>query len=374
MVPLLYATEQEKQKNARLTQAIHKLSQQKHTACKTIKQLKTKLAFCQRQYERETNQLRQKLKINKEEQQDMEQVVDDMQKEMQIMLDELDQTKRQKERFEEKSQRLEKDLQEDSPDHGSQALLRESHTTILQLESDLEQQKEKLEQLLLRTTQERNTMVTTHAQQVDALVLEKNELRARLVQAERSAAELNLLVTVERKKASDKELEDALKRTLAERDAALAKTQQEIMKLKQQADRLSQYNEKQIQREVVARLEELESNLKSTYKKETDTYQLQISREVRELSGRLVELEEELEGMERRQAQYDQQIENIKRSQLNAEEALRAQRLIWEKKEHQLKMEMTKSDQKIISLEKEALVLYSKNLDMARHLGELDLS
>lgn len=374
MIPLLHAAEIERNRNARLVEALSRLSQQKHTVSKTARKLNSRVMSL----ERETNQLKQKLtnikQQHKEESTEMELVIEDMRKEMESMIEELDQAKQQKDRLEEKLELLEKDLMDGLPEDRLHALQRESETRLEQLKLDNQEQVDRLNQAL----QERNKIISTHTQQVEALKQEKDQLRSRLVQAERSAAEFDLLIAVERKKneqpsGSDKELEEALKRTLAERDAEIAKTNQELEKTKKQIDRVQQFNEKQIQREVDARLEELETQLRLAHKKDTDTYKLQISREVRELSGQLVEFEEELQALERQHLQDQQSIENAKHSQFSVEETMRIEKNNWERKEHELKMDITKAEQRIISLEKEVLLLYGKNLDMAMHLGELEV-
>jgi chromosome segregation ATPase len=391
VIPLLFATEKERQRNTRLVQALQRLSRQKYTACQTEKQA-NKLQLIQmqslHQAEKQTlkKQWQAKIDASVEEQQEMEQVLDDMRREMETMLDELDQVKQQRERYQQKSTRLELDLKstmsgvQDEDDPVLQNLLREAETRIDQLEADLEEQTIRISKLKQTSTKDLETiksrMSALHSQQVGALIAEKEELRSRLVKAERSAAEFALSVEVENKKRAakphDSELEHALRRTVAEKDGELAKVQFELKKMQKQTEQLHTFAEKQMQRELKTRMEELESDLRSQYKKQFDANQVHLTRELRELSGQIVELEAELQGLERQHEQDMRLIDNSKKSQWSAEEKLDKKKKEWDTRETELKMSIVKADQKIISLEKETLVLYGKNLEMAKHLGELD--
>jgi chromosome segregation ATPase len=389
LIPLLFATEKERQRNTRLVQALQRLTRQKHTACQTAKQTKKfhsirMQSLHQAQIQKLKQQWQAKIDAAVEEQQEMEQVLDDMRREMETMLEELDQVKQQKERYQQKAKRLEQDLIQSTTNSDEDAvlqnLLREAETRIDQLQADLEDQIIKTSKLKQSSAKDMETiksrMSTLHSQQVSALIAEKEELRSRLVKAERSAAELALLFEVEKKKTAvkphDSELEHALRRTVAEKDGELAKARFELEKMQKHMEHLQTFSEKQMQRELEARMEELESNLRSEHQKRFDANQVHLTRELRELAGQIVELEAELQGLERQHEQDMRLVESTKKSQWSAQEKLSQKKKEWDTRETELKMSIVKADQKIISLEKEALVLYGKNLEMAQHLGELD--
>ncbi|KAL9557172.1 hypothetical protein MBANPS3_001514 [Mucor bainieri] len=381
VIPLLVATEREKQRNTRLMEGLCRLSAQKKAAHHdAMEHTKTRIAAVQRAFETQKKQLRQhvqdKLNDSKEEQTEMEQVVDDMRQEMEAMIEELSQSKQQRERFEQKSKRLQDDIKamhtpstEDPDFLALQSLLRESETQVDQLETDHQEQLEKLEQIKSEFAKEKARIHATHAHQVNALVLEKEELRARLIKAEQSAltAQSRKVVQVD-----NSELEEALRRTVAERDGELAKTRFELEKSQRHSEQLQKTNERQMQLELNTRLNELEASLKSQYKKDIDTYQVQLTRELRNMSGQMVELETELQDLERQHAQDVSIIDKHEQSLARLERDWKLKSAQWQEHESKLTSSLTAADQKITTLEKEALVLYSKNLELAQQLGELD--
>ncbi|KAG2189916.1 hypothetical protein INT46_007502, partial [Mucor plumbeus] len=382
LVPLLVATEKEKQRNTRLIEGLNRLSSQKKAAqLDAIQQTKSRIVSLQTSFEKQKKKLRQRfqhmLDENKEEQIEIEQVVDDMRREMEIMMEELNQSKEQKERFEQKSKRFQDDLKalqelssssntKDSDFLALQSLLRESETQITYLEAYNQEQSEKLEQIKQDFAKEKSRIHSTHTHQVDALVLEKEELRARLIKAEKSVS------VASRKVEIDTEMEQALRRTVAERDGELAKAKFELEKTQRHSEQLQKLNERQMQLEIDTRLNDLETSLKSQYRKDFDTYQVRITREIRNMSGQLVELETELQDLERQHLQDVKLIKHNEQqlSRLEKECILKSTR--WQDEENELKSMLKDSDQKITTLEKEALILYGKNLELAQHLGELD--
>ncbi|KAK4520207.1 uncharacterized protein ATC70_008338 [Mucor velutinosus] len=381
VIPLLVAAEKERQRNTRLMEGLCRLSAQKKAAHHdAMAHTKTRIAAVQKAFEKQKKQLRQhmqsKLNDSKEEQAEMEQVVDDMRQEMEAMIEELNQIKQQRERSEQKSKRLQNDLKAmqtssiQDPDFlALQSLLRESETQVDQLEADHQEQMDKLEQIKSEFAKEKARIHATHAHQVNALVLEKEELRARLIKAEQSAsiAQSRKVVQVD-----NSELEEALRRTVAERDGELAKTRFELEKSQRHREQLQKVNQRQMQLELNTRLNELETSLKSQYRKDVDTYQVQLTRELRNMSGQMVELETELQDLERQHAQDVNIIDKHEQSLARLEKEWKLKSTQWQVDENKLKTSLAIADQKITSLEKEALVLYSKNLELAQQLGELD--
>ncbi|EPB85909.1 hypothetical protein HMPREF1544_07325 [Mucor circinelloides 1006PhL] len=380
VIPLLVATEREKQRSSRLMEGLSRLSSQKKAAHHdAIEHTKSRIASVQKAFEKQKKQLRQhvqdRLNNSKEEQMEMEQVVDDMRQEMEAMMEELNQSKQQRDRFEQKSKRLQDDLKalqsssiEDPDFLALQSLLRESETQIDHLEADRQEQMDKLELIKSDFTKEKARIHATHSHQVNALVLEKEELRARLVKAEQTAA----IAKSQKAPVDNSELEGALRRTVAERDGELAKARFELEKSQRHSEQLQKINEKQMQLELNTRLNELETSLKSQYRKDFDTYQVQLTREIRNMSGQIVELETELQDLERQHAQDVNMIEKHERNLSRLEKEWTLKSAQWHDRESKLTLSLKTSDQKIATLEKEALVLYGKNLELAQQLGELD--
>ncbi|GAA5795539.1 hypothetical protein HPULCUR_000898 [Helicostylum pulchrum] len=332
----------ERAKYQKIVQDIQTLSQQ-HT--QTKKQLR-KVALSESKVKLK---LQEQTKLNETIQQDkieIEQLLDEVRNEMEDMMEELHSVKLDRERYFEKSQRFEIDLkdikqnEEDADILALQGLLRESETLADQLEADYQDQ------------------IASYASKTESL-------KAQLKKAERSVAELSLVMEVQKRQQLSTEMEQALRRTLAERDGELAKTQFKLEKSYLQAEQMRVQQEKQMQLELSARLEAVEVSLKSHYKKETGTFQLDISREVRELSGKIMELENELEDYYRQHEQDTKQSTDARQKVKELQSALDANEKSSKNNIHNL-------EAKVKVLEGEVLFLYGKNLELAQHLGELD--
>lgn len=359
----------------------------KHTATK--KQLQA-LTLSEKAHLKEIAKLQKevekkdvKLRKEKEEKDEMEELVEEVRKEMEDIMEELNAEKLQYERYFEKSTRLEADLKAILSKKGGgnatnsnssggdvaalQSLLRESEAIIDQMDQGFQDQ------------------LDTHAQEISCLLKEKDSFKQRLATAERSVAELSLLMEVQKKQHEQQlkqhaqqqkkkkqheqqpsEMEQVLRRTVAERDGELAKFTHELEKAQRQAEQIKSTQEKQLKLELNTRLQDMEHTLKTQYKKESDTYQLRISREVRELTCQVVELEMELQDLQSRHEQ-----DALARSG-HAEE-VKGLKEEMEKKENKFKETVNELKNKVVTLEKDVLTLYAKNLELAQHLGELDL-
>ncbi|CEP07207.1 hypothetical protein [Parasitella parasitica] len=355
-------------KEKRLIEGLKRLSRQKkaahHEAAQTAK---ARISSLQTAFENQKKQLRQhlqaKLNDNKQEQKDMEQVVDDMRHEMELMIEELNQSKQKREHLEQRSKRIQDDLKAlQSPNTKNpdilalQSLLRESEAQIDHLKTENEGKTGILKQTQQDFAQEILQTHAAHAHEIKALKSEKEDLYARLAKAEKSAA------------THSSELEEALRRTVAERDGELAKTRFELEKSKRHSVQLQKLNEKQMQLELDARFNELKSSLKSQYRKDVDTCQLRLTREIRNMSGQIVELETELQDLERQHLRDIKSIQHYEPKLATLEKEL----MVRIDKEALLKSALMDSNQKVSVLEKEALFLYSKNLELAQHLSGLD--
>lgn len=331
-------------KHARLAQALQTLSQQ-HTSTK--RQLKT-LQKRHTTLFRSHTQLTTAHTLLKQDAQEMESLLDDVRQEMEVMMEELEGVKSDRERHAEKAERLEQDLrafdtEEDEDDFQNMALrglLREAETRIEQVELEAEVQR------------------VQHAAETTAF-------KTKLALAQTSAAEVALKAAVQKRQAQSAEMEQALRRTVAEKDGELAKMGQELVKSQRAMEQLKKQGDQRMQLELNTRLDEMKIQLTSEHKKISDTYQVQISRELRTLSGQLVELQTEVEDLER---QHEQ---DVKRSQ-KEEDRLKQVQVCLEVHQTKSQEAMDKLLDKIGVLESEVLLLYSKNLELAQHLGELD--
>jgi hypothetical protein len=288
---------------------------------------------------RQHKEFEQSNRVQEQEKREMEQVVDEMQREMESMINEIDQLKQI----------------EDADEEGMKELLLESTESLRSAELvNLE-----LKQSLIKVK-------TTLEQQVEALAHEKEELRGRLIKAEQAATNNH------QKLQENTELEKVLQRAVAQREAETAKITYDLDKLQKQYKQLQETNEKRLQQEVQVRFDDLESQLKVKYKKEQDLFELQLSRDTRQLAGHITELELEIENADRQHDQDMQLMNHIKKQFDSKTRQIQQREHLWEKKESELKHIILNYDQKLISLEKEVLVLYSKNIELVGSLGELE--
>lgn len=333
----------------RLSQAIQSLSE-KHTSTK--KQLRT-LSKSESLLKQKLNKAQQVLVQQQKEntnlaqdKEEIEQLLDEVRAEMENMMEELNQVKLDRQRCLDKSNRLEEDLkaiqgdEEDADIVALQSLLRESEIQTDQLKSD-------------------------HQEQLDSLSNQNKTIKTQLEAAQRSVAELSLVVEVQKRQKLNTEMEEILRRTLAKKDGELAKLKLELEKSQKQTEHMKIHRNKEMQVELTARLEDLESTLKSQYQRESHTYQVKISREVRELTCSLMELETELQEL---RLEHEKDVQKLSASQTQ----LQTLQHSLGKKESEHQQELNRLEQKSQTLEEEVLLLYSKNLQLAQHLGELD--
>lgn len=291
------------------------------------------------QHQQELLELKQTVTSHEQEKREMEQVVDEMQQEMETMMIEIDQLKQMN----------------DMDDDGLKQLLKDSNESLRAME---------LAHLELKRTLDK--VKSTFEQQVEALQREKEELRGRLVKAELTASNHH------QKLQENTELEKVLQRTVAQKDAEAAKITYELEKLQKQYKQLQETNDRKLELQVQARLDDLESNLKKKYQKERDLFELQHTRDTRQMAGHITELETELENAERQHHQDLQLLEHIKKQHEGLNKTIQQKASLWEKKEHELKQIILNYDQKLISLEKEVLVLYTKNIELVESIGQLE--
>ncbi|KAG2224168.1 hypothetical protein INT45_000183 [Circinella minor] len=106
------------------------------------------------------------------------------------------------------------------------------------------------------------------------------------------------------------------------------------------------------------------------YFHEKETFKVQISREVRELAGALAEQESQMDVLEKRRQQDALTINRIEALKRAAEQKCQKRLDDWEVEEKKLRMTVATLEAKVVKLEQDTLVLYSKNLKLAHQLGQ----
>ncbi|KAI8882311.1 hypothetical protein K501DRAFT_285963 [Backusella circina FSU 941] len=390
-----------REKNMRLTEALQKLSKQ-HTELKKklkfvpkleqkVTHLNTMMDIMSKKHAKEIDNLRRDLKDSKEDSNEAEQLLDDVRREMEIMLDEMDQVKQEREQYASSSKRLKEELEniaqfnDTTTNEGHElvameALLRESETQLDELEQAYNEQLTQIEKLREESRKlidsqrimqrDATRRIAIHESEVSALHLEKEELRKRVISSEKSVTDLQKKVKAAPQ--HDTDLELALRRTVAERDGQLAKLNVVLEKKERQIQQISTNVDQQLKKELETRHSELVYDLETRYRKESDIFKLETTREIRTLSCQVGELESELELRERQEMDQQTQFIKAKLDKVTAEDELKSQTEYWTKNELELKQSIAALEQKIQSMEKEALCLYSKSLNMAQKLGELE--
>jgi predicted nucleic acid-binding Zn-ribbon protein len=90
------------------------------------------------------------------------------------------------------------------------------------------------------------------------------------------------------------------------------------------------------------------------------------------MTSKIVELEVELESMERQHTVDVKSLEIMRQAQIKSDESLQNKIGSWKTTESAFEEKIASLEGRVISLEQEVLLLYSKNLEMAQQLGELE--
>lgn len=364
--------------NERLIQALNRLGKQHGQMKNKVRQLERRALKLAEEKEREVQRYQARLNKSTEDKAEAEQLLDDMRKEMEDMLEELDGVKQQSEQYREKSSRLEQDIQnvissDQQQQTAQDVLVREAKTRMVQLEQDLEDRKIKMREIEQTFKKKKYNLSETHRLQVAALTSEKEELRQRLVKAELLATEYAKTLETEKKRIKvDTELEHALRQSAAEKEKELARVRAEFDKSQRHVDQMKTFYDKQLERELKAREDDMKEKYELQFRRQADTYQVQITRELREMASSMAELEIELESMERQHAVDRNELEIVRKGQYKSDESLQSKIDHWKMIESQFESKIAILEGRVISLEQEVLVLYSKNLELARQLGELE--
>lgn len=364
--------------NERLIQALNRLGKQHGQMKHKVRRLERRALKLAEEKEREVQRYQTRLNKSTEDKAEAEQLLDDMRKEMEDMLEELDGVKQQSEQYREKASRLEEDIQnvvssDQQQQTAQDVLIREAKTRMVQLEQDLEDRKIKMREIEQTFKKKKHNLSETHRLQVAALTSEKEELRQRLVKAESLAIEYAKSLETEKKRIKvDTELEHALRQSAAEKEKELARVRAEFEKSQRHVDQMKTFYDKQLERELKAREDDMKEKYELQFRRQADVYQVQITRELREMASSMAELEIELESMERQHAVDRNELEIVRKGQYKSDESLQSKIDHWKMTESQFESKIAVLEGRVISLEQEVLVLYSKNLELARQLGELE--
>ncbi|KAI9020180.1 hypothetical protein CLU79DRAFT_756054 [Phycomyces nitens] len=364
-----------------------------------------------------------------EEKEEIEQTLDAMRSEMETMLEELEESRQETERFRDQANGLRADLDnlskmddENKSDHVLYLLQTEAQAQINEMEKETRRQDMVIKDLRndLRTieglyreakqakaTQDKELgrlqSIRERAAEVD---IQRKTLEAKLFEAEKLKAEAEL--KEEMVKAQSKGLQEDFKKTIASLEDQLSKAKSELSAFKpNNADDEASSIERALERAVAERdaeLSKLQKTLEQTERKiinqeasyntrqeqekaawkvlieeqavidhqrELDIYKVQHSRDIRAMSCQIVDLESEIESLERRHSEESSHFAIVKREQLASEEKARLEKVEWITVERELRQSIVVLEQKTIGLEGETVRLYGKNLDLAHRLGQI---
>ncbi|CEI96870.1 hypothetical protein RMCBS344292_11018 [Rhizopus microsporus] len=367
---------------------------------KQQKQTKECHVSCQRkalmlrnQYEAQVKQLEDALLACREERDEFELTIDMVRKEMERMLEEMEDIKQQRLRYKNQASRLKASLEaihksQESDDNkeveAMRMLLNEAERQAIDLDRECKRQALALasvRQQLKLADEKKDELNKTMRQEIKELQITKQRLQRKV----------DVLEVSERSAADDTEmcaLQVALK--AAKTDAIVQRArvyqleqryQQEMTGLEAQLvqlqdmfkQELHKKNNQCIHQEFMQTLEKDQVQWKQKqlkeFQKKYETDVLHIHGEVRDLSHQIVELQEELDTEIKRNAAEL----NLRLKQAQEEHAKRMEHL-------ELQQQMNKAElrdqlevlyQQNQTLKEESLILYGKNVALARQLGKL---
>ncbi|CAO3649093.1 unnamed protein product [Cunninghamella echinulata] len=366
-------------------------------------------------------QLKQEIQLKEE----AEEIVESVNREMEIMMDELDQAKQkqfiyqkeidqlrqqwqtilthQKELHkeeEEKEKEKEKEKEEEKEEMKNNNKKKEfTPWELLNIqEKDWEYRVETLTSMLQQQelkTKQLQTKLKNHKQQHKS---EQDVLQQQLKQQERQCAELQLQTSILKQQMKEKELEyqQQLKQekekqhNLLKKDSVLEKEQKEIIMalqqdIKEKETSLVNWEKKwnQHQQQLKYQQERQEKvldqhrqaimvEIQEQLEKDKLCLELTTTRQVRDLEAQLIDLEEEISKVKENNQSlihYHHRLDNIAKER---ELAFSLKQKQWNDHDKLTKETILKLEQKIIGLEEEVMKLYGKNIVLANQLGECD--
>ncbi|KAF7731887.1 hypothetical protein EC973_007718 [Apophysomyces ossiformis] len=372
------------------------------------KQMKDELETTRNRLGTRITELEKYLSTCIEEKDKIQLALDALHCEMKVVLDELEETKQQTGRYKAQASRLRaslKELQDRHDDSEEQdddmealrLLQQESERQAMELERESKRQAVTIQKLRhdikLLEDKTKDTQLSSKAQ--DRLIeqlkhseeakskqliemkedlrraqrtIAEHELRLEVLKQHQKARETldlelqkskaEVLIQKERVSSLHKEAESArrLKKTLKQRDTEVTRMRETVKNYN--------YN--------AALREQLEEEISNRYRQEFDVFMVQITRENRELSGQIVELETEMRSLQRQLTENSRQREYSERKSKEATEKLQRHQEEWALAKDKFAAELAKLTNLLELRENEVLNLYSKNLKMAHQLGEAD--
>ncbi|KAI7858116.1 hypothetical protein BDC45DRAFT_328265 [Circinella umbellata] len=199
------------------------------------------------------------------------------------------------------------------------------------------------------------------------LVEENNTLRKAIEQQEQSYQEVCTMLTQTQATITELELKlQTANNSLAEKEHITCDCEQTII-----AERNIKIQDLEATlQQLLAEQQGWEQQAAKKYFHEKETFKVQISREVRELAGTLAEQESQMDVLEKRRQQDALTINRIEAKKRAAEQKCQKRLDDWEAEEKKLRMTVATLEAKVVKLEQDTLVLYSKNLKLAHQLGQ----
>ncbi|KAI8373191.1 uncharacterized protein BYT42DRAFT_548165 [Radiomyces spectabilis] len=369
------------------------------------------------------DQLQSKLMNCQEEKDEIEQTLDVVQNEMKTMMEEMNEQKQDIARYQTEIEQLQDILDKTKlnnhddtsvlkliQQHASQQTNNTQHANerltakIQDLENSLRTAQEKYQDMVHQHRKQKREVIKVAEleQQISGYRKAHEEALKRSHEAETKAAESELrtevakamakrqLVEVQQQMATlqskvdtktlqsaptpnhraSSDMESVLQRTLAQRDAEIARLRKTMDQNERHAASREAARQEQLKRQQRTVEQEVTERMQHQFRQESDIYELQRSRELRQLACTVVELETELEIATQRHAEYMAHIRTLEKNQTKAEATLQQHQMKWKASEKELRNQILQMERKIIGLEEDAMRLYGKNLDLAHQLGK----
>lgn len=315
---------------------------------------------------RAATKLRSQMKTMKEEKDEMEQTLDVVHKEMEKIMLELDEIKQERDQSRAQLTRLQGIMAEIGKKHGNEAAVlvqKETLHRVSELEAECRKLKRDKDYARLQANEAEEKLAETELK----LEVAKSMSKKQVQQLEATIAKLELQA---KDHTECRQVESALQRAVSERDADMSKMQRALEQAELLLSQKHAAWEEERKRDRSAWEQHLHDEFSARYIHERNVFQVQTSRELRELAGRIAELEVDAE---RLQDQHDKDLIYLQKAedaQKKAKTQLEQSKREWKISEQNFQKTIASLEDKIAKLEQDALQLYSKNIKLASQLGE----
>jgi chromosome segregation ATPase len=358
-------------KNERLIRALQHLG----TAHSTLK----KQARAIPKLSKNLDQLTERNTALREDKTELEQLLDTLRHEMEAMLEEVEQLKQDRDMYARKADTLERDMYTISRASSYESMgamqsqldvyqrqvqeLEQTHQENANCIDKLRLENRQLSDNMYAIKRDMARMTSKHESEMAVLSFEKIGLHKKVNQLLcQKTPENNNKEEVKVVQQENTDLEVALRRAVAERDGQLSKLSLLLERKEREIQHVSQNKEKRIDCEIQAREKEFQHQMTLRFQKENDALQLHLTRETRALSYQIADLELELAGAQR---QLDSHHGEMQRKDKEIKQS--------RDKVSELSESIICLEDRAVIMEQETLHLYSRNLQLTHHLGELDL-